>query len=151
MSLDISLMAESGEVRTHSGIFIREGGQTKEISEEEWKKRYPRRSPVRMKQVQPGVVSEVYSVNITHNLGTMADKAGIYTALWRPEEEGWKVAKDIVPALESGLIQLVDRPDEFKKYNPENGWGSYDLLVDVVKSYLEACRKYPDAKIEVSR
>lgn len=28
----------------------------------------------------------VFDRNITHNLGNMADKSGIYYALWRPEE-----------------------------------------------------------------
>lgn len=32
--------------------------------------------------------TEVFSANITHNLGEMADKAGIYKACWRPEEIG---------------------------------------------------------------
>ena len=29
-----------------------------------------------------------YSANITHNLGKMAEEAGIYKHLWRPEEIG---------------------------------------------------------------
>ena len=46
---------------------------------------------------------EVFSANITHNLNKMADKSGIYYALWRPNEKGWKKAKDIIPVLEKGL------------------------------------------------
>lgn len=30
----------------------------------------------------------LYSRNITHNLGRMAQAAGIYECLWRPEEHG---------------------------------------------------------------
>ena len=29
---------------------------------------------------------ELFDANITHNLGEMADKAGIYDVLWYPEE-----------------------------------------------------------------
>ena len=31
---------------------------------------------------------EVFSANITHNLGAMAKEAGIYMHLWRPDELG---------------------------------------------------------------
>lgn len=37
----------------------------------------------------------VFSANITHNLGEMADKAGIYKALWRPEDLFEKPLKNI--------------------------------------------------------
>jgi hypothetical protein len=43
---------------------------------------------------------EVYSDNITHNLGEMADAAGIYKALWRPEEIGITKAAELVPAVQ---------------------------------------------------
>lgn len=93
----------------------------------------------------------VYDANITHNLGKMAQEAGIYKALWRPEEEGWKTAKDITPILEKGLADLKKRPDLYKKFNAENGWGLYEHFVPFVEEYLEACKKYPSAIIEVSR
>jgi len=39
----------------------------------------------------------LFDTNITHNLTTMADKAGIYYALWRPEEIQKEKASGIVP------------------------------------------------------
>lgn len=36
----------------------------------------------------PPVPQDVFWANITHNLGRMADEAGIYKHLWRPEEIG---------------------------------------------------------------
>jgi len=94
---------------------------------------------------------EAYWANITHNLGPMADKAGIYYALWRPEEKGWKKAGDIVEVLEKGLAKLKARPKHYKKFDAENGWGLYEHFVPFVEKYLEACRKYPSAEISVSR
>lgn len=94
---------------------------------------------------------EVFDRNITHNLTTMADKAGIYYALWRPEEKGWKFAKDVVPALEKGLKKLKAKPKYFEKFNAENGWGLYEHFVPFVEEVLEACKKYPNADIYVSR
>ena len=52
---------------------------------------------------------------------------------------------------ENHLLQLMNEPDEFKKYNPPNGWGSYEGLLKFVRDYRNACEDYPDAEIEVSR
>lgn len=113
----------------------------------------------------------IYSTNITHNLGEMASKAGIYEALWRPYrlKEGYNIpendhraeyefensviikAKDIIDILEAGLLDLKYRPEYFKKFDSPNGWGLYKHFVPFVEEYLEACKKYPDAIIEVSR
>lgn len=93
----------------------------------------------------------VFSRNITHNLSRMADAAGIYFALWRPEEKDWKLAKDIIPILEDGLKKLKDNPSEYEKFNSENGWGLYIHFVPFVEDVLEKCREYPNAKISVWR
>lgn len=94
----------------------------------------------------------VYSANITHNLNTMAEAAGIYKALWRPEElSEVSYAGDLVPLLEAGLEKLESNPVIFKEYNPANGWGSYELLVEFVKGVLNACRDYPKSKLGISR
>jgi hypothetical protein len=94
---------------------------------------------------------EVFDSNITHNLATMADKAGIYYALWRPEEKGYKRASDIVQALERGLRKLKRKPAYYKKFNSPNGWGVYEHFVPFVERILEACKQYPNSDICVSR
>ena len=68
----------------------------------------------------------LFETNITHNLGKMASKAGIYEALWRPHRlvDGYDIpeddhhaerdledsvtvkAKDIIPIIEKGLDDL---------------------------------------------
>lgn len=88
---------------------------------------------------------DVYDRNITHNLARMAGKAGLYKHLWRPEEVKVKKAKDSIKALEKGLEKLKAKPEYFKKFNPESGWGSYEGLVKFVEDYLAACKKYPNA------
>jgi len=93
----------------------------------------------------------VFSYNITHNLGRMAEEAGIYEQLWRPEEHGLCKAKQISASLTEGLMCLVGRPQHYKTFNPENGWGSYEGLVKFVVEYLIACREHPEATIQVSR
>jgi len=96
---------------------------------------------------------EYYSSNITHNLGQMAQEAGIYEALWRPEEMNppARFARDISDILSRGLKDLESRPEHFKQFNASNGWGTYKHFVPFVREYLNACLEFPDAEISVSR
>ena len=93
----------------------------------------------------------MFDANITHNLGKMADAAGIYKALWRPEEIGITKASQLVKPLTDGVHTLVEQPTHFKQFNSMNGWGMYEHFVPFVAEYLEACRNNPDADIRVSR
>ena len=93
---------------------------------------------------------EVYSANITHNLGQMARAAGIYMQLWRPSEIGCEYAKDIEDAIALGLADMVARPSHYEQFDAENGWGTYRDFVPWIAKYLEALRKHPNAIIEVS-
>jgi len=93
----------------------------------------------------------VFDYNITHNLGDMADKAGVYFALWRPEELGLKKAFELVPYLKVGLERLKAQPEVFRKMDPSNLWGNYDDLVEFIEKYIKACLDSPDADIWVSR
>jgi len=114
---------------------------------------------------------ELFWANITHNLGKMADKAGIYKSCWRPyylhpdcpkefqnydeeyafEEAHPMLAKDIIKTLEKGYEDMKARPEYFKQFDSENGWGLYIHFLPWVENYLEACKTYPDAEISVSR
>ena len=93
----------------------------------------------------------IYDRNITHNLNKMADAAGIYKHLWRPEEIGITKAAQLIDPLREGLALLLSDPERFKKFDPENKWGDYDGLVDFVREYLLACEENPNATVEVSR
>jgi hypothetical protein len=95
--------------------------------------------------------TDVYSSNITHNLGRMAEEAGIYKHLWRPEEIGITTASQLVEPLSVGLVLLKSDPPRFKAFNSPNGWGLYEHFVPFVETYLEACRENPDAEVSVSR
>lgn len=99
----------------------------------------------------------VFTWNITHNLTKMADDVvlsngkNLYQVLWRPDEHGWKFARDISEMLDEGWNILLSDPERFRKFNPENGWGSYDGLCDFVYKYRNACWDNPDAELSISR
>lgn len=96
---------------------------------------------------------ELYWANITHNLGGMAEEAGIYKHLWRPEElvPPATEARQLIEPLRAGLALMKADPERFKKHNASNGWGLYEHFVPFVERYLEACEAHPDALIRVSR
>ena len=93
----------------------------------------------------------IYDRNITHNLNKMADEAGIYKHLWRPEEIGITKAGELIEPLREGLALLLSDEERFRKFDPENKWGDYDSLVDFVREYLSACEENPNASVRVSR
>ena len=103
--------------------------------------------------------TEVFTGNITHNLGKMASKVvlsngiTLYNILWRPDEctPPYTRAEEISELLDEGFNILLSNPEEYKKYDPENGWGNYDGLVNFVYQYRNACWDNPDAEIGVSR
>lgn len=148
MSLDVYLNVKEPQKKKSSGIFIREGGRNVEITAEEWNERFPDKQPV-VTVEDDNDNFEVYSANITHNLGEMAKEAGIYHHLWRPEEIEISKAIQLIEPLREGLHLLKIEPDRFKKLNPDNGWGSYGGLVEFVQNYLDACYENPDAEVEV--
>ena len=95
--------------------------------------------------------SDVFSSNITHNLGRMAEAAGIYKHLWRPEELGINTAGELIEPLREGLRILKADAKDFEEYNPRNGWGSYADFVPWVEKYLAACEENPKSHVRASR
>ena len=97
--------------------------------------------------------TEVYESNITHNLNLMAREVSedFYKTLWRPEELNLTTAEQLIPMLTAGLNTLLSDPERFKKFNPSNGWGSYERLVEFVDHYLHACKETPNAEVRASR
>ncbi len=149
MSLNVYLTNPGVQKIGGPRIFLRDDGQTKELSREEWDRRFPDREPVVVEC--PDDDTTVFQANITHNLNSMAEAAGIYQACWRPEEIGVTVAAQLVPLLRVGLEKLRADPLKFLVFNAANGWGTYEQFVPWVERYLRACEENPDATVSVSR
>ena len=94
---------------------------------------------------------EVYTANITHNLNRMAEEAGIYQHLWRPEEIDIHTAEQLIEPLRAGLALLESDEPRFRKFDASNGWGRYEHLVEFVREYLAACEQDPNAKVSIWR
>jgi len=91
---------------------------------------------------------ELFSANITHNLNKMAEEAGIYMHLWRPNEllEN-PTGADLISPLEEGLKKLKETPEYYEKFNSPNGWGMYEHFVPFVEEVLSACKEHPKASV----
>ena len=150
MSLDVYLTVENPVIKTSTGVFVRQNGATVELTLDQIREMYPDEDISKYSEFEKETC-EVFSANITHNLGKMADEAGLYEALWRPKELDAEKAIDLITFLAIGLKTLLSNPEHFEKYNPENGWGTYENLVNFTSEYLHACVKYPQAKIGISR
>lgn len=97
------------------------------------------------------IESCVCRLGMTHNLNHMAGQAGIYEAIWRPDEIGVSLAGGLIEHLSEGLVKLKKDPEYFKQFDDSNGWGTYEDFVPWVERYLEACCKHPDARISIER
>lgn len=95
--------------------------------------------------------ASIFDSNITHNLNKMAEAAGIYGCVWRPEENGFENAGQLIEPLEKGIKELKSKPDFYKQFEPDNKWGTYDDFIPWLEEYLEACKNNPDAEIFASR
>jgi hypothetical protein len=92
---------------------------------------------------------ELYSGNITHNLNTMAEEAGIYKCLWHPDDLYENPTADkLILHLEAGLLKLKSHPEHYKQFDASNGWGTYKDFVPFVEEILDACKEHPKANVK---
>lgn len=151
MSLDVYLRLNFARVRDAEPaerIFVRRDGATVEVTRGEWDEMNPGRAPVVIAD-DTMERREVFTANITHNMGAMAAECGLYDPLWCPEENNLTRAAQLVEPLRAGLTSLRDDRARLQEFNPENGWGNYDLLVRFTENYLAACEQWPDAEVSV--
>jgi len=97
------------------------------------------------------IPTNVYSANVTHNLRKMADAAGLYDIVWRPDEHGITTASQLIEPLRAGIERLKADPEHYQQFNPNNGWGSYNHFIVWLEQYLTACEEHPNAFVTVSR
>ena len=86
--------------------------------------------------------------NFTYNLGPMW-RSALEDTPWR--ETNWRMAQvdDMTGAESTGLLAFAAhvlrmQPGKHKALSPDNGWGSYEGLLEGVESMLAAARLHPD-------
>ena len=91
-----------------------------------------------------------------NNLGEMAKhvpcndgKNTLYHLLWRPDEHNiTHVTKQYRDCIAECLVYMLTHRAELKKFNPSNGLGSYDVLLNFVLELSKALSHW-DGKEEI--
>jgi len=90
-----------------------------------------------------------FAINMSNNVSALiARKAGIFDELFFPKRNGIKYANQIINQLQAGIEYIEMFPDEFNAIDEKHGYGLIKEFVGYIKEYIEACKKYPDYKIE---
>ena len=162
MSLDLYIYSKTPVLHRGTGVYIRDNGETRELAtKQEVLTHFP--------DINPDDIEEktyeddtYFHINLTHNLTTMADKCKVdlysrcmtiheesptlYNLLWHPKETMGigEPTMEYVEGLISCYRKLLEDADYFKKYNPENGWGTYEQLLKRTKEYINALTSISD-------
>lgn len=89
--------------------------------------------------------------NYTHNTNRMVNLALVADGKDWGDESWWKVLDGMnggegAELLDAAIQTLEANPERFRAMNPENGWGSYDTLLPVLRQMLDASDANPDAR-----
>ena len=95
----------------------------------------------------------VYNMNkMAQKIFVSENKETLYDYVWRPEELGREIdTKEMVKILTKGIYIMISKRKSLLRYEPENGWGSYDSFLKFLIEYKEACEDNPGCVIEASR
>lgn len=162
MSLDITIISPEPIKKKRTGVYVRINGRTCELTKEEAIAHFPDVDPNSIIEEEIET-NEFWYGNITHNLCQMAEDClsfeeeyqhyNLYDLLWRDTQVPFTgVYLNIYIAhLAYCLYVLKNDPDHFKKFNPENGWGNYEQLVNFVEEFIKALVTMPEgSRIEYS-
>lgn len=155
MSLDITIISPEPIKKKSTGIYARIDGQTRELTCEEVLKVFPGMEPWQIIEEEIET-NEFWSGNITHNLGEMAEDClsfdegsqlyNLYDLLWRDTQVPFTgdYINAYIAHLAYCLYILKNDPEHFKKFNPSNGWGTYEQLVNFVEEFIKALITMPE-------
>lgn len=87
-------------------------------------------------------------LNYTYNVGPM-----FYQALGKrrmQDDISGMTGEKLIPILRAGIKDMQDRPEFYKKMNPDNKWGDYSGALDVLHTLLRWCLEAPNATLRVT-
>lgn len=78
----------------------------------------------------------------TYNLSAMWRLAGVFEGSSN-ELDGLRSGV-LGDRAARGLLRAVTKPDEFRKLNPENGWGDFEGFIKILTRTAITCAENPD-------
>jgi len=143
MSLDLSIISPKTITKKGTGVYIRQNGATVELKSIAEVMKYFPNANIDSIEEYSYVTDVLWHGNITHNLSKMAsavpadDTLTLYDLLWHPNESGFNIVTDkYVGLIENGLKYLKEHKEELVVFNPENGWGNYENLLEFTSDFL---------------
>lgn len=88
----------------------------------------------------------VFDRNHTSNTARMWREAGCDVA-----EFHGKSALEFGAYLSLAIDDIEFRPGHYEYWAPENGWGTVNTTLDFLRALRDACERYPNATVAVSR
>ncbi|WP_455428809.1 hypothetical protein [Lactiplantibacillus pentosus] len=81
--------------------------------------------------------------SITYNLREMF-RATVGST---PSEWDGMIASVLLPQLTVGINRLIFHPDDYRKYESDNGWGTVSGCRDFLIKVQALCKEYPYATV----
>lgn len=92
-----------------------------------------------------GHYASAWDYNITYNLGPMMRAVGIdLNELHKTRAD--EAHRLLTPACE----ELAAHRDKYAVHNPPNGWGNYDICLEFLREFRDACETHPLTKVHVT-
>jgi hypothetical protein len=89
--------------------------------------------------------------NVTHNLAAMFRAAGVdWHDYYEHDGNGGRTAAEMLPEVVTAYLRLKRGPEDFKQYEPENGWGDLPGAVNFLERLMGDLAKHPSGVIRVS-
>ena len=90
----------------------------------------------------------MWSDDLTWNLGKMSFEAGIKD--WRKLAVLSETEPTSARVLVASALEALQRDEEkMRTFTPDNGFGTYEWLLRVVRGLSEAWCEHPEARLEV--
>lgn len=72
-----------------------------------------------------------------------------------PHEDGFrsldgKLSSEAVPILAAAIAYMESHAEEMRKFNPKNGWGSYEGALEYLRTIRDDCQRHPKATVQIS-
>jgi hypothetical protein len=89
--------------------------------------------------------------NVTHNLAAMFRAAGVdWHDYYEHDGNGDRKASELLPEVVLAYWRLVNDPEDFRQYVPENGWGDLRGAVSFLADLMRDLARHPDGIVRVS-
>lgn len=79
------------------------------------------------------VIGEPEYCSPTYNIGKMMRVA----MDWDFKQGTFYKLTDVLPKIRQGLAELISHPEQYKQYEPDNGWGTVDSAAKALSSILD--------------